>query len=142
MDEALKSDSSDMDAKAKDQKGASTRKKELEDVKECLKDGANATKEELATGNQHAKELIDQCKKEALHKEWDVEERKWQSLTNFVTKCEDAFEVNEKAVSLKPLSMRIQKLEKEPHQPDFGSMFDVSPFKDFKVPDVDEDEER
>jgi len=99
MDEALKSDSNDMDNKAKDQKGASTRKKELEDVKECLKESANTIKEELATGNQHTKELIDQYKKEALHKEWDMEERKWQSLTNFVTKFEDTFEVNEKAAS-------------------------------------------
>jgi len=37
--------------------------------------------------------------------------------------------------------MRVQKLEKELCQPDFGSMFDVSPFKDFKLPDVDEDED-
>jgi len=68
-----------------------------------------------------------------------MEEKKWRSLTNFSTKFEEMFEVNATAVSLKPLSVRMQHLERELHPASTGSMFDVSPFKGFKVPDVNEE---
>jgi len=141
MDESLKSDSNDKDCATNNSKGSS-RKKEIVDIKETLKESADGIREELAAGNQQKKEFFEAYKNEALHKQWDMEERKWQSLTNFTAKFEDTFEVNASAASLKPLSMRIQKLERELYSAGMSSMFDDSPFKGFKLPDVEEEHDK
>ena len=136
MEDGLKSDSAKQGniGKESNAKGKSTRKKEIDQLKDAMKESTDAIASEMKEANSDRKKIAEALNIEARNKAWDLEDRKWTTLTSLSNQFEETFEkTSGKGAALRPLSLRIQTLEKDLHEPDNGSMFDDDLCSHFKV---------
>lgn len=135
MEEDLKSDSANQGDIAKEVTDEPrTKKKDIDQLKDTVMESAKAIADEMKEANLDRKKIVDAMAIEARNKQWDLDDRKWNSLTSMTTKFEDLFEKSDgTAAALRPLSIRIQTLENELHETSMGSVFDDESHGAFKV---------
>jgi len=140
--EALKSNSANPEALLADgNKKKGGRKKDLDELKDTMKDSADKINNTLKEGNADRKKLINAYAKELEHEQWDMQERKWNSLSSLAYKFEELFEKNLESAALCPLASRIQVLENELCV-DGASMFHDDTFEQFKVTAAEPEEQK